>query len=215
MGLIHINMFTTLDGVAQAPGAPDEDTDGAFPFGGWQAPLFDDVIGEQVNAGMAGLDALLLGRRTYDIFAAYWPYQDHGIDGGIAQLFNRVPKYVASRSGSRLGWANSRVLDSDIVSAAADLRERHDNVHVIGSLDLVQTLIAGGLFDRLSLWMFPILLGTGKQVFGDGVIPTNLTLVEPAITSPSGAVLVRYARAGGVPTTGDMTRPDRGSAALR
>ncbi len=211
MGLIHIDLFTTLDGVAQAPGAPDEDNDGGFAFGGWKAPLFDHVIGEHVGAGMAGLDALLLGRRTYDIFAAYWPHQDHGIDGGIAQLFNRVPKYVASRNASTLGWANSTVLDTDLASAIAVLRERHTNVHVIGSIDLVHTLVADGLFDRLSLWIFPILLGTGKHVFDNGVIPTNLTLLEPAITSPSGAVLVRYARADGVPTTGDMTRPDRGN----
>lgn len=209
MGLIHIDLFATLDGVAQAPGGPDEDTDGGFPFGGWQAPLLDDSVGKEVSAGMDGLDALLLGRRTYDIFASYWPHQDHGIDGGIAQLFNKVPKYVASRGAPTLDWANSTLLDADIVAGIADLRRRHANVHVIGSIDLVQTLVAKGLFDRLSLWTYPILLGTGKRVFGNGMVPTNLTLVEPATTSPHGAVLLRYARAEGVPTTGDMSRPDR------
>ena len=89
MGLIHIDLFTTLDLVAQAPGGPDEDTEGGFEYGGWQAPLFDDVVGEQVGAGMADLDALLLGRKTYDIFAAYWPHQEDGVDAGIARLFNR------------------------------------------------------------------------------------------------------------------------------
>jgi len=211
MGLIHIDLFTTLDGVAQAPGAPDEDTDGGFAFGGWQAPMFDDIVGEQVVAGMEGLDALLLGRRTYEIFAAFWPFQDDGIDGGIAQLFNRVPKYVASRTASSLDWAGSTVLGTDLRAAVADLRRRHEHVHVIGSIDLVQTLIAEGLFDRLSLWVFPIVLGTGKRVFGDGAIPTNLALVEPTITSTTGAVLMRYARSEGTPSTGDMTSPDRGA----
>ena len=215
MGLIHIDLFATLDGVAQAPGFAEEDTDGGFAFGGWQAPLFDDVVGEQVGAGMEGLDALLLGRRTYDIFAAHWPEQDQGADAGIARLFNLVPKYVASRSAPTLDWANSTLLGADLVSEVAALRDRHANVHVIGSLDLVQTLVTEGLFDRLSLWIFPILLGTGKQVFADGTVPSNLTLVEPAITSPNGAVLVRYARAEGTPSTGDMTRPDRASATSR
>lgn len=209
MGLIHIDLFMTLDGVAQAPGAPDEDADNGFPFGGWQAPLFDEVVGEQVGAGMEGLDALLLGRRTYDIFAAYWPDQEDGVDGSIARLFNEVPKYVASRGEPALEWAGSTLLGPDVASAVAELRERHANVHVIGSVDLVQTLFATGAYDRLSLWVFPIMLGTGKRVFDGGVVPSNLTLLEPATTSPKGAVLLRYARAEGVPATGDMTTDDR------
>ena len=106
MGLIHIDLFITADGVAQAPGGPEEDPEGGFPFGGWQAPLFDEMVGEQVVAGMAGLDALLLGRKTYDIFAAYWPRQDDV----IGNLFNRVPKYVASRGKPTLAWAESTLL---------------------------------------------------------------------------------------------------------
>jgi dihydrofolate reductase len=211
MGLIHIDLFTTLDGVAQAPGGPDEDPEGGFEFGGWQAPLIDDSVGEQVAAGMEGLDALLLGRRTYDIWAAYWPQQEEGVDSSIAQLFNRVPKYVASRGAPALDWANSTLLGADIVSAVGEVRERHSHVHVIGSLDLVQTLFAEGLFDRLTLWIYPIMLGTGKHVFAGGPVPSNLTLVEPAITSPSGVVFVRYSRADGIPSTGDMTNPDRAS----
>src|SRR5262245_11644181 len=117
MGLIHIDLFTTLDGVAQAPGGPDEDTDGGSAIGRWQAPLFDDVVGEQVGAGMAGLDALLLGRRTYDIFAAHWPRQEDGVDGGIAKLFNGLPKYVASRGTPALEWANSAPLGPDLARA--------------------------------------------------------------------------------------------------
>lgn len=210
MGLIHIDLFSTLDGVAQAPGGPDEDPEGGFEFGGWQAPLIDEVVGQQVGDGMDGLDALLLGRRTYDIFAAYGPVQEGGEDSGIAELFNRVPKYVASRSTPRVEWANSHLLGPELPTAIDELRDRHEHVHVIGSLDLVQTLLREGLFDRLTLWIHPILLGTGKHVFASGTVPSNLELLEPAITSPRGVVQLRYARTAGVPSTGDMGQPDRG-----
>lgn len=211
MGLLHIDLFATLDLVAQAPGGPDEDPEGDFEFGGWQAPLFDDVVGEQVVAGMTGLDALLLGRKTYDIFAAYWPGQEDGTDGSIARLFNQVPKYVASRGNPSLDWAGSTLLGPDLPDAVREVRARHSNVHVIGSLDLTQTLVAERLFDRLNLWLYPIVLGHGKKVFADGAIPTNLRLTEPPVTATSGAVLLRYALADGTPATGDMTRDDRGA----
>ena len=205
MGLIHIDLFTTLDGVAQAPGGPDEDADDGFAFGGWQAPLFDEVVGEQVDSGMAGMDALLLGRRTYDIFAAYWPHAD----GSIAQLFNRLPKYVASRRTPPLEWGGSTLLGPDVVAAVRELREKHENIHVIGSLDFVQTLFAERLFDRLTLWVYPILLGGGKKVFADGVVPTNLRLIEPVVASPKGAVMQRYELADGTPGVGDMSAVDQ------
>ena len=210
MGLIHIDLFSTLDGVAQAPGGPEEDSENGFQFGGWQAPLFDDIVGEQVGAGMADLDALLLGRKTYDIFAAYWPYQEQGVDSEISTLFNRVPKYVASRSNPTLEWANSTLLGPDLASEVRQLRERHEGIHVIGSLDLAQTLFAERLFDRLTLWVYPVVLGSGKKVFGHGAAPSNLTLIEPATTSEKGAVLLRYALGEGTPGTGDMGQPDRG-----
>jgi dihydrofolate reductase len=210
VGLIHIDVFATLDGVAQAPGKPDEDTEGGFAFGGWQAPLFDDVVGEQVGEGMQGMDALLLGRKTYDIFASFWPHQETGEDADIAKLFNRLPKYVASRGTPSVDWANTTVLRPDLVRSIREVRERHEHVHVIGSLDFAQTLFAEQLFDRLSLWVFPIVLGHGKKVFTDGIVPANLTLVEPALTSPRGAVLLRYAARGGRPSTGDMSQTNRG-----
>src|SRR5690349_9968178 len=131
MGLIHIDLFTTLDGVAQAPGGPDEDTEGGFEFGGWQAPIFDEVVGEEVMAGIRDLDALLLGRKTYDIFAGYWPHQNDE----IGTIFNRVPKYVVSRSKQTLDWANSTQLGPDLVNEVRAIRDRHEHVHVIGSLD--------------------------------------------------------------------------------
>jgi dihydrofolate reductase len=201
MGLVHIDLFTTLDGVAQAPGGPEEDTDNGFAFGGWQAPLIDEVTGEQIAGGMEGMDALLLGRRTYDIFAGYWPQQE----GFIADLFNRIPKYVASRQDLHPSWAGTSQLGSDTAAAIRELRERHQNIHVIGSLDFVQTLLAQKLFDRLNLWVYPILLGEGKKVFDGGTVPSNLKLIEPVLTSPKGAVMQRYELLEGVPGVGDMS----------
>lgn len=209
MGLIHIDLFMTLDGVAQAPGGPEEDPDGGFPFGGWQAPLMDQEVGEDIDAGMKDMDALLLGRRTYDIFAGYWPHQEGGPDGGIAELFNRIPKYVASRSKLAPVWANSTQLGEDLEKAVNELRARHEHTHVIGSVDFVQSLFAARLFDRLTLWVYPIMLGSGKRVFADGVVPSNLELVAPARSSSKGVILQHYARAEGVPGVGDMSAEDR------
>jgi len=204
MGRIEIDLFTTLDLVAQAPGGPDEDTEDGFAFGGWQAPLMDDVVGEQVRAGIAKIDALLLGRKTYDVFAGYWPKKDDDFAGGIAGTFNRIPKYVASRGKLDLDWAGSSQVWPDIAAAVRELRDRHENIHVIGSLDFVQTLLSERLFDRLNLFVYPIVLGSGKKVFGNGTVPANLRLAEPAVSTPVGAVLLHYELADGVPATGDM-----------
>ncbi|MFB6893808.1 dihydrofolate reductase family protein [Kitasatospora sp. NPDC056327] len=206
MGLIHIELFATLDLVGQAPGGPDEDPAG-FPFGGWQAPLLDGTTGAQILAAYEGTDALLLGRRTYDIFASYWPHQQ---EGEIAELFNRVPKYVASRGTPELPWAGSTQLGPDLAGAVRGIRERHRNVKVVGSLDLVQTLLRERLFDRLDLWVHPIVLGVGKKVFDAGAVPTSLTLLEPPAAGPTGTVHLRYGLADGTPRTGDMSLPDRG-----
>ncbi|MGY4645266.1 dihydrofolate reductase family protein [Cellulomonas sp. URHB0016] len=211
MGLLHIDLFVTLDGVAQAPGGPEEDSSGGFPFGGWQAPLFDDVVGREVSAGIASMDALLLGRRTYDIFAGYWPHQEAGDDASIARRLNAVPKYVASRGTPDLSWAGSTLLGPDLAAEVRALRDRHEHVHVIGSIDLVQTLLAERLFDVLTLWTYPLVLGQGKKVFPDGARPSGLSLLEPPVAGSSGAVQLRYGPTGTDPATGDMTRPDRGA----
>jgi dihydrofolate reductase len=209
MGQIHIEMFATLDLVGQSPGGPEEDPEG-FPFGGWQAPLLDDVAGAQVTAAYEGTDALLLGRRTYDIFAAFWPYQEGGQDDDFATLFNRIPKYVASRGTPDLSWAGSTQLGPDLPTAVREIRNRHEHVSVVGSLDLVQTLLREKLFDVLDLWVHPIVLGVGKKVFAGGAVPTNVTLLDPPVASPKGTVYLRYGLAEGTPATGDMTEPDRG-----
>jgi len=212
-GRIFIDLFTTLDGVAQAPGGPEEDRSDGFPFGGWQAPLMDEMVGEQVGAGIAAMDALLLGRRTYDIFAAYWPHHESGLDGEIGRKFAEIPKYVASRGNPELTWRGSTLLGHDLAAEVDGLRERHENVHVIGSVNLVQTLLAENLFDVLTLWVYPIVLGQGKKVFPDGAAPSALRLLEPPLTGAAGAVHLLYGPTGSVPATGDMSQPDRGVGA--
>jgi dihydrofolate reductase len=200
VGLIDIELFTTLDLVGQSPGSPEEDPLG-FGFGGWQAPLVDDVAGAQISAAYEGTDALLLGRRTYEIFADYWPRQE---GGQIATLFNSIPKYVASRGRPDLSWEGSTLLGPDLPSAVREVRDRHEQVKVVGSLNLVQTLLRERLFDRLDLWIHPIVLGVGKKLFEGGAVPTNLTLLDPPAATPKGTVYLRYGLADGAPATGDM-----------
>ncbi len=190
-GTIHIDLFSTLDGVMQAPGARDEDPDNGFAYGGWQAPIDDDAVGEDVMAGIRRMDALLLGRRTYDIFAAYWPMYE-GPGSEIARKFNAIPKYVASRGTPDLGWQGSQLLGRDIPAAVQELRERHDEVHVVGSVDFARTLVAEGLFDVLNLWVYPVVLGPGKRLFPENGPARGLRLLEPPAAGPQGALLLRY-----------------------
>lgn len=210
MGLIEIELFATLDLVGQAPGGPDEDPDDGFPFGGWQAPLLDKVTEAQIGAAYEGTDALLLGRRTYDVFAAYWPHQQGGEDNEFATLFNRVPKYVASRGNPDLSWAGSTKLGPDLAGSVREIRERHEHIKVVGSLNFVQTLLREQLYDRLDLWIHPIVLGVGKKVFDGGEVPANVTLLAPPVADPKGIVYLRYGLGEGTPGTGDMSAPDRG-----
>ena len=154
---------------------------------------------------MEEFDALLLGRKTYAIFAEFWPHQEDGINGDVARMFNRIPKYVASRSKPDLSWNNSVLLGPDLPSEMARIKQQHEHIRVIGSLDFVQTLLTNRFFDTISLWVFPLTLGTGKPVFGTGTIPANLTLLAPPLAGPKGGVLLRYGRADGEPTSGDMS----------
>src|SRR5690606_7182768 len=153
---------------------------------------------------METLDALLLGRRTYDIFAGYWSHHTDGPEGFIGQLFDRVPKYVASRdSGIALDWQNSVRVGDDLASEIAGLREKHQDVHVIGSIDFVQTLLHEQLYDELQLWVYPLVLGRGKKVFPEGSTPANLRLLH-AESGDGGTLLLRYAPVPGEVETGTM-----------
>ena len=204
MGKLIVTEFVTLDGVAQAPGGPDEDRESGFAYGGWQAPLFDEQSGDVMFEQAQHMDALLLGRKTYDIFANYWPNAPE--DMPFTNLLNRVPKYVASRTlAEPLAWNGSSLVAGDLAAGIAAVKERHDEVHVIGSLDLVQSLLRHGLVDRLNFWLYPLLLGSGKRVFGDGTVPAALQLTSSE-TYASGAVQLTYEIAG-APTYGTMGSP--------
>jgi dihydrofolate reductase len=201
MGKLIVTEFVTLDGVAQAPGGPDEDEESGFIHGGWQAPLMDAESGDVVFEHARSMDALLLGRKTYEIFANYWPTAPEEIP--FTGLLNRVPKYVASRTlAEPLEWQGSAVVGESLAGDVTALKGRHDELHVIGSLDLVQSLLRFGLVDRLELWLYPVLLGTGKQVFADGTVPAALRLIESA-TYPGGTVQLAYDLAG-TPTYGTV-----------
>ena len=202
MGKLVVTEFMTVDGVAQAPGGPDEDRDGGFSYGGWQVPLLDQESGAVAFEQAQSMDALVLGRRTYEIFAGYWPTAPEEIP--FTGLLNRAPKYVASRTLSEpLRWDGSVLLQGDLGASIADVKARHDEVHVIGSLNLVQSLLRLGLVDRLNLWQFPVLLGSGKRVFGDGTVPAALRLSDSAGYG-NGTIRLTY-ETGGAPTFGDAT----------
>ena len=209
MGTLIVTEFMTLDGVGQAGGGPDEDRDGGFAHGGWMAPLADQdsdsdadhVVFEQASS----MDALLLGRKTYDIFADFWPHAPQEIP--FTKLLNSVPRYVASRTlAGPLAWQGSTLLTDDLAENVGALKERHDEVHVIGSLDLLQTLLHHGLVDRINLWVYPLLLGSGKKVFADGTVPTVLRPTGSA-SYPSGTLHLTYETAG-APTYGTMAAGD-------
>lgn len=200
MGKLVVDMFVTLDGVIQGPGGPDEDREGGFEHGGWQAPLSDEDSGRAIGEYLDRLDALLLGRKTYEIFAGYWP---HAGDFPIATKLNSVPKYVASTTLRSVEWNNSTLIEGDVPEGIARIKDRHNEVHVIGSAGLVQTLLRHDLVDEFNLWIYPVLLGTGKRLFADGTIPTTLRVVH-STTFANGTIQVTYARAG-KPTYGTMS----------
>jgi dihydrofolate reductase len=198
MGIVQVNLFITLDGVYQAPGGPDEDREGGFEFGGWQGAYFDDESGQAIGAGIERLDALLLGRKTYDIFAGYWPA--HGDDDPIARKFNAVPKFVASRTLADPSWEGTAVL-ADVATEVRALRDRFAEIHVFGSGNLVTSLLRENLVDRMNLLLYPLTFGSGKRIFGEGTVPAAFTLAKPPQAFPKGAVSLVYERAGD-PVTG-------------
>src|SRR5262249_46718849 len=205
MGQLIVTEFVTVDGVAQAPGGPDEDSSGDFPYGGWQAPYVNADGGENLMFAQAStMDALLLGRRTYEIFAGYWPTAPKEIN--FTGLMNRIPKYVASRTlTAPLDWDGASLLEGDIADAVTALKARHEEVHVIGSLDLVQSLLRLGMVDRLQLWVSPVVLGKGKRLFDSGTVPAALRLVD-SVVFPNGTLKLDFATAG-EPKFGNLGEP--------
>jgi dihydrofolate reductase len=199
MRKLIVSAFTSLDGVMQAPGGPEEDPIGGFRFGGWVAPYFDETAGAVIGELFARPFDLLLGRKTYDIFAAHWPYAD--ANDPIGPLFDRVTKYVATRNpGFRTTWQNSRTLGSDAVAAVKALKSGDGpDLLTQGSSDFLKTLFENDLVDEINVFVFPVVLGKGKRLFGDASFPRALSL-ESSRTSQNGIVISRYVRAGEVAT---------------
>ena len=198
MGIISVDLFITLDGVYQAPGGPDEDLSDGFEFGGWQGAYVDEESGAAIGAGIDQMDALLLGRRTYDIFASYWPHQSDEIP--IAKKFNAMDKFVVSRSRTNPSWAGTTVLSE--LSEVRALKEKFTDIHVVGSGDLARSLLRADLADRLNLYMYPLTLGKGKRLFAEGTgVPAAFRLIQPPVAFPKGSIALRYERAG-IPVTG-------------
>lgn len=186
--------FVSLDGVMQAPGGPDEDRDGGFEHGGWVVPFIDELLARSDDE-VEELSALLLGRKTYEEFAASWPLV--GDENPVAAKFNRVPKYVASRTLAKPEWNNSTVLTVDVAEAVAELKRQPDDgeIQVHGSSELIQTLLRHDLVDEYRVKVFPVLIGSGKRLFGQGTLPRGLRLVETSTTA-SGVTMSTYARGG-------------------
>jgi dihydrofolate reductase len=186
----------TLDDVMQGPGGPEEDPSNGFTHGGWAMPFVDDAASKVIGETIAGEFDMLLGRRTYEIFAAYWP--NHG-DNPIGKAFNKATKYVVTRTLDRLEWKKSRRIDGDVVEEVRQLKASDGPaLHIWGSSKLLQTLIAADLIDEHRLWVFPVVLGQGKRLFENGVPPRGLTLVETRST-PRGVLLNTYHPAGPLP----------------
>jgi dihydrofolate reductase len=198
MAELTVTTFLSVDGVMQAPGGPGEDESGGFPHGGWVFPLADAVMGEVITAIFSKADAFLLGRGTYDIFAAHWPRVTDAGDP-IAKALNTLPKHVASRTRTTFDWHASRLV-KDVVAELPALKARYPReLQVHGSAGLCQTLIRHDLVDEFRLLVFPVVLGTGKRLFGEGAVPASLSLVSSRTTG-AGAVVNVYRRAGALKT---------------
>lgn len=198
MRKIIVLSFISLDGVMQAPGGPEEDTSGDFKYGGWTAPFFDDFAGQEMGKQMAGEYDLLLGRKTFDIFAGYWPQHADGWPG-----INDRTKYVASNTLTEHEWNNSVFLNGDAAEKVKELKQQEGpDLQVHGSGELIQTLLKNDLVDELWLKTFPLTLGLGKKLFAEGTIPAAFELIESKV-SPGGVIFANYKRAGEI-TTGSF-----------
>ena len=204
MAKLSVTTYVTLDGVMQAPGGRTEDESGGFTHGGWQAPYFDDDAAGFEQETLAKTDAFLLGRRTYDIFAAYWPKFTDTTDPA-ARALNSLPKHVVSRTLNELTWDKSELV-RDVATEVPLLKNRYaKQLQVYGSGKLVRTLLDEDLVDELHLWTFPVVLGTGERLFTTGITPTAMKLIEHHVTK-SGSILAIY-RPDGSPTYGTFEPP--------
>jgi dihydrofolate reductase len=193
MPKLVVNTFLTLDGVMQAPGGPEEDPTDGFEHGGWSVNYWDDLMGQRMGEFMGKPFDLLLGRKTYEIFAAHWP---RVTDDPAADALNSATKYVASRTLDTVDWSNSTLIEGDVAEEVTKLKEGSGpEIQVHGSSDLIQTLLEHDLVDEFGLWIFPVVLGSGKRLFADGAIPAGLKLVDSQ-TSTTGVLIARYERAG-------------------
>lgn len=206
MRRLVVSTFVSLDGIMQAPGGPEEDPTGGFKFGGWTEPYWDDGIAAVIDETFSKPFDLVLGRKTYDIFAAYWPYiptdpkaLGYGeLQAGIARLFNGAIKHVATRQSGPLAWVNSASLGGDVVAALRKLKAGDGpDLLIQGSSNLIQTLLAHDLIDALQLLIYPMLLGKGKRLFGSGTLPGAFAVTKSTI-SPSGVIIATYEQAGAV-----------------
>ena len=199
MRKLNVVSFITLDGVMQAPGGPEEDPTGGFRHGGWVAGYFDNFLGKVMVKQMSKSFDLLLGRKTYEIWAAHWPYVNTNEDP-IAAGINNARKYVASKTLTKLEWSNSELIKGDLVKEVKKLKNQDGpEIQVHGSADLIQTLLKHDLVDELRLKIFPITLGVGKRLFAEGTIPVGYKLLESEV-SPSGVIVATYGRTGEVKT---------------
>lgn len=195
MRKIIVLSFITLDGIIQAPGGPEEDTSGGFRYGGWTVPYFDELLGKIMDEQMNRPFDLLVGRKTYEIFASYWPHHKDEWPG-----VNKATKYVASHGDMQFTWDKSVLLHGDVVEAIKKLKAQDGpDLHVYGSGNLVQTLLKNDLVDELWLKIFPITLGSGKRLFAEGTIPAAFKLIDSKV-STGGVIIANYERAGDVKT---------------
>jgi dihydrofolate reductase len=215
MRRVIASAFVSADGVMQAPGGPEEDTTGGFRYGGWTQPYFDDAVGKVMTELFSRPFELLLGRFTYEIFAAHWPYQEGGEDDFIAKLFNKTIKYVATTSRAPLTWHNSVAIHDPVVDVAKLKRQDGPDLLIQGSSVLIQTLHEHNIIDQITLLVFPVVLGSGKRFFGDGAKAMALKL-ESSKTSPSGVTMSTYSPAGAVRTGSFATdKPSQAELARR
>lgn len=200
MRKVVVAAFVSLDGVMQAPGGPEEDTSGGFSHGGWTVPYWDEPLGAVMGELFASPFDLLLGRRTYDIFAGHWPRVTDGPDKGIADLFNSVAKHVATHRPESLTWQNSHALGPDIAAAVRRLKDGDGPTLLVqGSSELIQILLAADLVDEFRLLVFPLVLGRGKRLFGNGTLPAAFRL-NSSSASPGGVLVATYRPAGEIVT---------------